>query len=36
MLFLQNNNKIFERWGPVPRPLKQPPIADFWLRAWLK
>ena len=32
-LFLQKNAKFSSTWGSAPSPPKQPPIADFWLRA---
>ena len=39
-LFLQKNAKFSSATvppaagGKAPRPPKQPPIANFWLRAW--
>ena len=31
-LFLQKNAKFSSAWSSAPRPPKQPPIANFWLR----
>ena len=33
--FLQKKCEIFERSAPRTRKQPPPPIANFWLRAWL-
>ena len=34
-LFLQKNAKFLSAGGSAPDPPNSPPIANFWLRAWL-
>ena len=31
---MQKNAKFSSAGGSAPRPPKEPPIANFWLRAW--
>ena len=35
-LFLQKNAKFSSAGAPPPDPQNSPPIANFWLRAWIK